>query len=144
MKEVQTVLKVQFWSFFLTIFERFTESIHWWMMDDGWWKKVQKIQKVYIDELWMMEKSTESTESIHWWMMVESTESTEWDTWMKHFYEPFLWDILMRHFDEILRSDILMRHIDCLWRTLMTCNAIWYGDDFNGMTLWQFYCLLLF
>ena len=23
-----------------------TESIHWWMFDDEWWKKVQKVQKV--------------------------------------------------------------------------------------------------
>ena len=73
----------------------------------------------------MMEDSTESTESLHWWMMVESTESKEWEMLMRHFDKKFLWDILTRQ-------------IDGLWRTLMTFNELWYGDDFNRMALRQF------
>ena len=51
------------------------------MMDDGWGKKVQKVQRAYINEWWMIKESTESpgsTESIHWLRMVESISSTEW------------------------------------------------------------------
>ena len=34
-----------FGSVFNAVLDRFTESIHWWVMADGWWKKVQKVQK---------------------------------------------------------------------------------------------------
>ena len=83
-------------------------------MDAGWLKKVQKVQKVYINGWWMMEESTKSTEttestkSTHWSMMVKSTESTEWDILMKNIDTTFLQDIFMRHFDEKFWRNILI------------------------------------
>ena len=62
---------------------------------------------------------------------------------MRHFDEAFWQDIFMRHFYEIFGRDILTRHIYDLWKILMTCNDLWYGDDFNGMALWQFWLSLV-
>ena len=45
-----------------------------------------------------------------WWMLLQKV----------HFYDSFL-------------RDILTRHMDGLWRTLMTCNDLWYRD------IWQFW-----
>ena len=67
-----------------------------------------------IDRWWMMEKST------------ESTESTEWDILMKHFdktfYETFWQDIFTTHFD------------NTYWWPLKNFDDLWYNvDDGNGM-----------
>ena len=47
-------------------------------------------------------------------------------------------------FDETSWPDILTRHIGGLWKTLMTCNDHWYGDDFNEMALWQLWLSLVY
>ena len=95
------------------------------MMDDGWWKKVQKVQKVrkvYMDG---------------WWLKVHKVQN-----------ETYWWRILTRHFirnfDETSWPDILTRHIGGLWKTLMTCNDHWYGDDFNEMASWQLWLSLVY
>ena len=51
--------------------------------------------------------------------------------------------IFMRYFFETFWRDILTRHIDGLWKTLMTCNDLWYGNNFKGMALWQFWLCLV-
>ena len=131
---------VRFWPF-LTVFEIFDSFYSSWpfllfltflivskpyltiyrkykLMDDGWCKKVQK---VYIDGWWG-------------WKKVQKVQKVQ-----KIFWQ----DILMRYFDETFWQDILMRHIDGLWKPLMTCNDLWYGDDFIGMALWQFWLSLV-
>ena len=96
-------------------------------MYDGWWKKVQKLQKVYIDGWWLMEENTESTES----KKVQKVQKVNIDEWwlkvQKEQNETFWWDIFMRHFEETFGQDILTKHIDGLWKTLMTCIYLWYG-----------------
>ena len=62
---------------------------------------------------------------------------------IKHFDATFWWDIFMRHFDKTFLWDIFIRHIDDLWTTLMTSNDLLYGDDVNGMALWQFWLSLV-
>ena len=73
---------------FMTVLDCFNHFNSFWpfyrkctLMDNGWW---------------MMEESTESTESIHWRMMVESIKYR-----MRHFDEAFWQDIL---------KEILTRH----------------------------------
>ena len=64
------------------------------MMDDGWWKKVQKVQKIYIDRGWMMD------------------DDDDGDILMRHFYDTFQQDIFMRHIDGLWRN---LMTFDDLW-----------------------------
>ena len=135
-KTVFTVFLICFWPFIKTFFfyrlwlfyRKFTlmddrrsteskESIHSWMMNDWWWKKVQKVQNV---------QKVQKVQKVFvdgWWLKV---------TW--NVYETFLSDIW---------QDILTRHIDGLSKLywpVMTFNMV---DDFNGMVLWQLWLSLV-
>ena len=106
---VLKVFKNHIWPFW-TVFDIL---LQYTLIDDGWWKKVQRVQKPYIYGWWMIKESTESaesTKSIHWWMMVESTSSTEWDILIKHFDKTILWNIFMRHFHDTFWKDISIIH----------------------------------
>ena len=123
-----------------------TESIHWWMMDDGrkyrkytlmddgWWKKVQK---VYSDGWWMMEESKKKVQKVKIVYFVK-------DGWkyikyrMRHFDETFWQEIYIRHFMRRFEEtflDILMAFEE-LWWPLMTFDMVttllgWDYDSFD-------------
>ena len=71
---------------------------------------------------------------------------------MRHFDDTFwfvrdvLRDILryimIQHDDEKLWWDILMA-LEELWWPVMTFDDLWYGDNVNGMALWQFWLSLV-
>ena len=68
-------------------------------------------------------------ENTFWWdiLMRHLDEKFWWDILMGHFDETFSWDIFMRYFDKTFSWDIFMRCFDGLWRTLMTCNHLWWS-----------------
>ena len=104
----------------------------WWDMgmrrvdETFWWDIVMR----YFDE-------------IFWWNIL-------WDILLRHFDEIFWWDIVMRHMDETHWWDILMGHIDETFvlvfyefsGPVMSFKDLWYGDDVDGMALWQFWLSL--
>ena len=56
---------------------------------------------------------------------------------MRHSNETLCWDIIMKPFYETYWSEIWMA-FDELWWPVMTFYYVWFGDDVNGMVLWQF------
>ena len=134
---------------FGTVCDRFTESIHW--KDDGWWmmdngRKYRKYRKyTLMDDQRKYRKFRRYRKYRKYRMYRKYRKYTLMDDgWkyikyrMRHFDETFWQDILMRHSYGTFWQDNLTTHIDGLWKSLITCTDLWYGDDFNGMALWQF------
>ena len=46
--------------------------------------------------------------------------------YMRHFDETLWLDIVMRHCEKTFLWHILIKNFDGIWRTLMTCNDLWW------------------